>query len=62
MFRFKQRIDEFTGVELTQILDAFADADEADGNAQFLAIAKMMPPLAVPSSLVSAMPVSPTTS
>ena len=59
----EQRLDEFVGVERPQIVDAFADADEAQRNRLAArAIAAMTPPLAVPSSLVMSSPVTPTAS
>ena len=55
----QQRIDEIGGRELQQVGHLLADAGEADGGLSSWAMATAMPPLAVPSSLVSTMPVAP---
>ena len=56
----EERRDEGVGVEVAQVVDLLADAHEEDRHAQSArSMAKAMPPLAVESSLVSAMAVSP---
>ena len=55
----EERIDEVFGIERQQVVDFFADADEADGQASSRAMATTTPPFAVPSSLVRTMPVTP---
>ena len=55
----EERVDERFGVEGQQVVDFLADADVADRQAKFAAMATTTPPFAVPSSLVSTMPVTP---
>ena len=58
----EQRVDERRGLERGEVVGALAEADELDRHAQLLLHANTMPPLAVPSSLVSTTPVMSTTS
>ena len=58
----QQRVDEALRVEGGQVVGALPQAHELDGHAQLLWTVTTMPPLAVPSSLVSTMPVTPTAS
>ena len=53
----EDRVDEASGVERGEVVGAFAQADELHRDAELRWIATTMPPLAVPSSLVSTMPV-----
>ena len=53
----EQGVDEPFGIEQLQVVDLLADADVLDRQAHLRRIATTTPPLAVPSSLASTMPV-----
>ena len=58
----EERVDERLGLERRQVVGALAQADQLDRDAELTLHRITMPPLAVPSSLVSTMPVTSTTS